>query len=61
MVGRHPEGGVMTKREFKQLQRDMFGGIPSHSELVKRGIAAHRAAGYPWGRPPKNKEGRATK
>jgi len=43
----------MTKREFLALQKDMFGGKPTHSELVKRGIAAVRAAGATWGRPRK--------
>ncbi len=43
----------MTKHEFKKLQKDLFGGVPTHSDLVKRGIAAARLSGVTWGRPRK--------
>lgn len=43
----------MTRREFLKLQKDFIGGLPTHSERVKRGIAAARAAGVVWGRPRK--------
>lgn len=45
----------MTKREFLAMQKNLFGGKPMHSDLVKRGIVAARAAGVVWGRPRKEK------
>jgi len=44
----------MNKLSFKKLQYDFFGGVPSHSQLVKSGIARVRLCGKSWGRPPKN-------
>ena len=43
----------MNKHQFNRIQQDLFGGLPSHSELVKRGIQRVRAHGLPWGRPRK--------
>lgn len=45
----------MNKWEFRKAQQDLFGGVPTHSEKVKQGIASARASGVVWGRPRKQK------